>query len=339
MSAPTRVSTRLQASRPLGSLLTLFLLPASLMACKCEISYPVCNEVVASELVFIGTVESIEPAFLDPWNPKSLSLLPTGEIMRLRQEGSPASLARLKEIFLQLYPGMPDYYKEKLQSAKTHRQLEAIVDAIGAQGRQARIRVKKYFKRAENDDADHDDKDDDNVEKHEAISVWTPAGDCGYDFQKGETYLIYADSDEETERIETGSCTRTKRLTDAGDDLAYLYFRENGGDKSTRVEGFVTDEANQDVSRFEDAIRSPVPDVILELGSADGSRFARAAADGRFAFDGLSEGPYSLTVFAAEYPREVSQLAGPVKFQVQNKSCGRQILAVSKATQKHAPAR
>src|ERR1017187_5221672 len=111
-----------------------FMLPVSLMACKCLISYPVCNEVVTSDLVFIGTVESIEPAFLDPWNPALLSLLPTAEIMRLRQEGTPASLARLKEIYSQLYPTMPDYFKTRLGAAKTHRELEAVAQAIEGKG-------------------------------------------------------------------------------------------------------------------------------------------------------------------------------------------------------------
>ncbi len=182
-------------------LLLSFLLPVSLMACKCLVSYPVCNEAAASDLIFIGTVESIEPAFLDPWNPYRLSLLPTAEIMRLRQEETPASLARLKQIYSQLYPNMPDHYKTLLETAKTHPELESVVRAIGAEGIQVRIRVKKYFKRSEDDGKkDNDAKQDDDRKgkKEEVVTVWTPADDCGYNFQKGETYLVYANNDEET---------------------------------------------------------------------------------------------------------------------------------------------
>ena len=51
-----------------GTLLALGALLASpAMACKCLASYPVCNEAAQSNVVFIGTVESIEPGFLDPW--------------------------------------------------------------------------------------------------------------------------------------------------------------------------------------------------------------------------------------------------------------------------------
>jgi hypothetical protein len=191
------------------------------------------------------------------------------------------------------------------------------------------MRVKKYFKRAEDDDAD--DKDDDKKEgKEDVVTVWTSADDCGYKFQKNETYLVYADDDEETERVDTSICTRTKRLTDAGPDLAYLYFRENGGDAATRLEGFVTDEAFQDVPRNVDAIRSPVPGVILELKAADGSRYTSAGPDGRFVFDGLAEGEYSLTPFAADYPAEVVRLSESIRFSAAKNSCVREILAVPK---------
>jgi hypothetical protein len=38
-----------------------------LSACECEISLSSCREVGASELIFIGTVQSIEPAFMNRW--------------------------------------------------------------------------------------------------------------------------------------------------------------------------------------------------------------------------------------------------------------------------------
>ncbi len=35
---------------------------------------------------------------------------------------------------------------------------------------------------------------------------------------------------------------RTKRLSDAGDDLAYLYFYKNQPEASSRLEGFATSD-------------------------------------------------------------------------------------------------
>ena len=79
---------------------------------------------------------------------------------------------------------------------------------------------------------------DDDEGKDQVFDVWTPFGDCGFDFQTGETYLVYADSDEDTSVVETDRCTRTRRLSDAGPDLAYLYFYKERKEASGRLEGF-----------------------------------------------------------------------------------------------------
>ncbi len=47
-------------------------------------------------------------------------------------------------------------------------------------------------------------------------------GDCGYSFHRGERYLVYARPDPETKKLNTSICMLTKRLTDAGPDLAYI---------------------------------------------------------------------------------------------------------------------
>ena len=85
-----------------------------------------------------------------------LSLLPTAEIMSLQQEGSPASLARLKSIYLGLYPNMSEHYKEEFRSATSAEELRKIFDSVSSEGRQARLRVKTVFRK-------HDDDDDDKA--------------------------------------------------------------------------------------------------------------------------------------------------------------------------------
>ncbi|MCG8603449.1 hypothetical protein MJD09_00405 [bacterium] len=44
---------------------------------------------------------------------------------------------------------------------------------------------------------------------------------CGYDFQVGVSYVIYANEDD-TGKFHTHFCTRTARVQDAAEDLAYL---------------------------------------------------------------------------------------------------------------------
>jgi hypothetical protein len=166
--------------------------------------------------------------------------------------------------------------------------------------------------------------------------VWTDSGDCGYDFQVGETYLVYADEDEETDRINTSVCYRNRRLSDAGDDLAYLFFYKNGGDESARLEGFVTSDEfyQRDLDKAHDPekVKLPAPGVILELNSGHGRRYTESDRDGRFVFDGLAGGEYSVSVFDAGYPEVVKLLEGPARVQVEKKGCASQILLVPKRT-------
>lgn len=322
--------------------------------CKCLATYPVCTEVSQTNLIFIGTVESIEPAFLDPWNAGRLSLIPIDEIMRLRAEGSASSLARLKAIYLKLYPNMPEYYRKGLEDAQTHNELKKIFDSLSGEGRQARIRVKAVFRHADDDDdhkgvKDADKKDDDKAGKKKddddddddklvgtVVTVWTDAGDCGYDFQKGETYLVYADDDEETGQLATSICRRTTRLSDAGADLAYLYYYKNGGNESTRLEGFVTTEPaaklQVDRDRYATSVDSPVPDAVIELrrGADELPRYTRADTGGKFIFDGIGAGDYELTVFDDRYPRTVRQLGFSEHFHAAAKNCASKLLSVPK---------
>ena len=51
-------------------------------------------------------------------------------------------------------------------------------------------------------------------------------GDCGIDFQRGRDYLVYAYRPPTTRSLYTGVCTRTSRVENAANDLAY--FRESG---------------------------------------------------------------------------------------------------------------
>jgi len=53
-------------------------LPRPVLACQCETLFSTCNEVAESDLVFIGTVQSIDPISLNLWNltsPVSVRLL------------------------------------------------------------------------------------------------------------------------------------------------------------------------------------------------------------------------------------------------------------------------
>jgi hypothetical protein len=306
---------------------SLLLIPTPLPACQCLLTLSACHEVAVADRVFIGTVESVAPGFLSRWNPeKSSSLLLSQELAGLQKDQSPSSLASLKDEYQKVFPDLPEYYKNRLAAAKTSDDISKLFYSIMAQGRRIRFKVRTTF-RGEKEKEDSDDEEG-------TLEVWTDGGDCGYDFQEGETYLVYADEDEETDSINTSVCYRNRRLSDAGDDLAYLFFFQNGGDESARLEGFVT--ANEfyqrdlDKAHDPEKVKLPAPGVILELNSGQGRRYTESDRDGRFVFDGLAGGEYSVSVFDAGYPEPVKLLAGPARIEVEKKGCATQILLVPK---------
>jgi hypothetical protein len=304
-----------------ASFLLLLLAPAPLLACKCEMTFSACAEAAQSEVVFIGTVESVEPSFLDHWNPAQRSSLAAlnEETTRLRADKSAAGVARLKDTYLKVFPDLPDEYRSQLAAAATTDDLVSAFYWILGHGKRARVKVKTVYR------GDDDD---------ESFTIWTPFGDCGYDFQKGETYLIYADLDEETDIMETGICSRTRRVSDAGEDLGYLYFLQHDKEHSARLEGFVTSnllyQAEHDTEHYTGAIHSPIAGAVLELRSGQSPRYTESDAGGRFVFDGLAAGTYHVTVFAPGYPREVQILAGPRQVRVDSSACATQIFVVTR---------
>jgi hypothetical protein len=319
----------LRGLRPL-----IALLPVQAFACSCLATYPVCREVAASDVVFIGTVESVEPAFLDPWRWRDPeAAIPIDEIKRLTSDDSRQAAARLKAIYLRLLGDLPDSEKRELEVATTRKQVEAAFSSIAAQGRRAKFRVRTLFRspkeQDEKDGIDGKPSDKDADQETRELTVWTGQGDCAIDFQTGETYLVYAGNDEETGKLETSLCYRTKRLTDAGPDLAYLYFLREGGEQASRLEGFVTSDGRQERPKYPDRVDSPVNDVVIALAPWNGKpRYTRSASDGRFVFDGLAAGEYQVRVYDSAYPRAVKLLAGPQRIEVGEKGCAGALLVV-----------
>ncbi len=331
-----------------GALLcSLALLARAAFPCGCQVTVPVCNEVAYSSAVFIGTVESISPVFLEDW---SLSRRPSLQQLNLANERylsdrSPQNLAALKDVFRKTFPDLPEEQRGRLDKADSQTALVGLFSAVLGHGKRVRFRVGTVFRNGDDDDdqraKDQDKakdagkdvkaKDDGDDAKDQVFDVWTPFGDCGFDFQAGETYLVYADSDEDTNIMETDSCTRTRRLSDAGPDLAYLYFYKEHKAASGRLEGFTSfDTLYQVKQRDADKIDSPVPGVTVELKSASGMRYTHSDPSGKFWFDGLEAGDYQLSGYASGFPDTVKLLSGPKRFHLDARGCSSQVLLIPK---------
>jgi hypothetical protein len=60
-----------------------------------------------------------------------------------------------------------------------------------------------------------------NLPKEVTITTGLGNGDCGYPFEVGESYLIYANGSDEN-KLSTGICHRTKNLLEKPQDLKIL---------------------------------------------------------------------------------------------------------------------
>lgn len=290
-------------------------------ACPCVLHYGVCDEAKNSDVIFIGTVETVAPQFLDPYARNGASA-PAAEITALQHDPSPEALEKLKNIYLKMFAGLPDRLLSVISISQNQAQLQSAFEDVQSEGRMAHFRVRTTFKNGD-DDADK--------ATPQSLDIWTSSGECGIDFQVGETYLIYAIQDEDSGKLETGSCMRTRRLSEEKGDLAYLYFLKNDEKASTRLEGFVsTSVADQSVPRYEDSISSPAPGATVELDTGSNRRYAQSDAEGRFFFDGLKEGDYKLSLIAPGFPLNPRTVISTRAVHAEANSCPRQIIVAPK---------
>jgi hypothetical protein len=309
--------------------LWLMALAPPALACKCISALQPCNQTSATDAVFIGMVESIEPMFLSRWNASNQASMESlnEAYIEARQHPSDRSIEHLKNAYRQAFPDTAADQQERLQTAKTAAGVASLFYSGLGRGMHVRFKVKTLFKR-------EDDDDDKKAPPEDTIEVWTPFGDCGYDFQAGETYLVYANNDEgSANSLSTDICTRTRRLSDAGEDLTYLFFYKEQPE-SSRLEGFATTDElyRMTYDRLHDpeTMKSPVPGVVIKLQSDHLTRFTEANGNGRFVFDGLPAGDYQLSAYTAGYPVDAALLAGPQTVHVQAKNCSVEVLLLPK---------
>jgi hypothetical protein len=71
-----------------------------------------------------------------------------------------------------------------------------------------------------------------DLESAETVSLTTSdsTASCGYPFEKDQSYLVYASKSEQG--LSTGMCSRTRRMSDASEDLAAL----GGGITPVKIE-------------------------------------------------------------------------------------------------------
>ena len=117
--------------------------------------------------------------------------------------------------------------------------------------------------------------------------------DCGYQFRRGQRYVVYADRGEKDGRLYTGICTRTRTLEEAAEDLAYV--RGLGAAAPTGAVFGEVVRRNYQWKEGEGAYK-PVAGAELTVEGGDASRELKTDAEGRFRVEGLPPGKYKVTL-------------------------------------------
>jgi hypothetical protein len=140
------------------------------------------------------------------------------------------------------------------------------------------------------------------VERGASLEVVTGfgGGDCGYGFERGERYLVYAQHRAGGDSLYAGICSRTARLADAADDLAYLRARDRA-ERVAGIEGQI-DELRRDPGSKSTYPVGPMRGVtVIAERTGDGQRWeSKTDGQGRFRIWGLTFGRYRVRAVLPE---------------------------------------
>ena len=260
----------------------LVLLAASrVMGCMCAGSSSVCDSFASADVVFIGKVESKNPSF-DPDGPvfseRLGKLFQGGDLAGALRDNSPGTLAKIKAFYAAVLPE-PD--RSAVMRSANKEQLESAIDQIAADGQRVTFRIDQGYK---------------GIRKvAQSLDVWSEYTDCGIRFAQGETYVVYAWRAHDG--LRTGACSRTRRISEAGDDLVYPHFMQRGGPDIGRIWGFVSgDERAPNLPHIFDFVPLPISYLNVQLYASERTLQAWTDQKRQYAFDGLPAGDYEVAI-------------------------------------------
>jgi len=152
-------------------------------------------------------------------------------------------------------------------------------------------------------------------EKTVEIETGRGGGDCGFAFENGQSYLVYAYRNKETGKLGTGICTRTQLLSSAGEDLEY--FR---GLKDAKAGGMVYGKVTKYLARKSDDEYKPNPPLQnILLTFTGGSQYSATTDEkGEYRLSGLPAGEYSLRL---KVPEGMWGFEKEQKIKIPDKGC------------------
>lgn len=146
------------------------------------------------------------------------------------------------------------------------------------------------------------------------VSTGRGGGDCGYRFEVGETYVVYAYDNKGS--FGTGICSRTRRLADT--DKADLEFLRDLPNKTgATISGEIAYPGGFSALGAQTTLK-----ITLELEQLDGEKKKHNVsidAEGKFSVKGLSGGNYKLAFTGPDHIDISEYSLEP--FRVSDKSC------------------
>lgn len=152
-------------------------------------------------------------------------------------------------------------------------------------------------------------------EKLVEINTGGGGGDCGYNFQKGLKYLVYAYKNPQTGALSTGICTRTQLLEKAAEDVNYFKSLKTAK-PGARIFGSVF----QTFARRNDSpYINPKPLAGISVSIDGGGKFeTQTGEDGGYEFKGLPAGEYKIGI---ETPEKLWGYEQSQTVKVRDKGC------------------
>ena len=267
------------------ALLIIFSHPCS--GCFCAPS-PVEEPCERTGIVFIGHVTHIEPQSWVALREQLLGRLPKQLADRLNSEWSSADE---REALQHLLP-MAEW---KLLSSASDSEIRDVFETRFLT-RKVTVQVVDPFK---------------EIDETTATFLIGPS-DCDVQFQEDRSYLIYAWRNNVDGGLRTGVCAGTRRVEDAAADLQY-YRSVRAGTAKGHVSGFVTREPTDLQLPFRAS--KPVVGAGVILQRTGSSQQAVTNSEGRYVFEDLAPGTYTLTARSPEdhdiqRPRTISLSVG-----------------------------
>lgn len=127
------------------------------------------------------------------------------------------------------------------------------------------------------------------------VDVYTEVSDggsCGFEFQIGYEYLVYAYQSGPGERLTTGNCSRTRAIGNAKEDITYAKGLTTSSNSSTIMGGVYHRRENRDGR----VVMVPMPNIRIVIEGRERQFEVLSDDKGNFKLGGLLPGKFTVSV-------------------------------------------